>query len=788
MDISELNIEKVEDFPDLSESKARNPFPAFHTANEICRDPIVLTTDQQTRFLAVLGYKQSCHNNSSNAYIAVWDLTTKKTVVRIETSSNILNIFASPKSKGLFCLSKNRFSYLYPLKESEPTNTANFQKIRKMERETCELHEWTWDPSDPPMTSSEEIHLNASHTLHSMHIIDLLSVKQNDLNQKYTQENNNSNAPGSNTWTCHILNCGTLNDNVLSECAECQMPRPREGRGRASGPHNTANGILQSLEDNDKSIGLLPELVLKTTTLENGNVVHLIGQFVSDLNHSSIMIVNADDGVVLDKVIFNGYSSQSSVITENFESQGNRLLLRKFDCNRATQLDMFQVCTSEIIFFDLETRCEIDSFKAMSLCSKAQSKCGHGKTKNPKESKHPWIQEEKACNYIAKFDVNHSRKQFIIYSQNLGFYQLMKYESDPSISPQTILCGSTYVYELTERTFDNVLLSNGVLFSAPIFESYPRMNKEYLQFRDAATLAVFAIKLYDEPRATKCPIISIMEDKGGLESALMNECSRSTFWDKKDKRDANFAGISKFTQRFLHLVDDYTLTVSIGNASYLNIDFSLSGIEVAEREATQLYKRQIRKEMLEKERAIKDAEMQREAKEKEAKRKLKDKERIELVEKLRKKYVDKDGAEFSLQGKIHTWKKSYGFVRAKGEAKDLGNIFVHITDVKNKKKGNYPNRNKWIQFYAKYDPTQSSLRAVDVMLIDKSSIHDNGSDNLTSPLSRNGTAPSTKPVETHRIQGKTQTRKNQRNGISKNRNPRFKKPKNEGESSSAKSS
>ena len=185
MDISELNIEKVEDFPDLSESKAPNPFGGFHTANEICRDPIVLTTDQQTRFLAVLGYKQSCHNNSSNAYIAVWDLTTKKTVVRIETSSNILNIFASPKSKGLFCLSKNRFSYLYPLKESEPTNTANFQKIRKMERETCELHEWTWDPSDPPMTSSEEIHLNASHTLHSMHIIDLLSVKQNDLNQKY---------------------------------------------------------------------------------------------------------------------------------------------------------------------------------------------------------------------------------------------------------------------------------------------------------------------------------------------------------------------------------------------------------------------------------------------------------------------------------------------------------------------------------------------------------------------------------------------------------------------------
>ena len=109
MDISELNIEKVEDFPDLSESKAQNPFPGFHTANEICRDPIVLTTDQQTRFLAVLGYKQSCHNNSSNAYIAVWDLTTKKTVVRIETSSNILNILHLQSRRVFFAFQKTDF-------------------------------------------------------------------------------------------------------------------------------------------------------------------------------------------------------------------------------------------------------------------------------------------------------------------------------------------------------------------------------------------------------------------------------------------------------------------------------------------------------------------------------------------------------------------------------------------------------------------------------------------------------------------------------------------------------
>ena len=74
------------------------------------------------------------------------------------------------------------------------------------------------------------------------------------------------------------------------------------------------------------------------------------------------------------------------------------------------------------------------------------------------------------------------------------------------------------------------------------------------------------------------------------------------------------------------------------------------------------------------------------------------------------------------------------------------------------------------------------------MLIDKSSIHDNSSDNLTSSVTRNATVPSTKPVETHRTQGKMPTKKDQRNSISKNRNRRFKKPKNEGECSSVKSS
>ena len=756
MDISELNMRELEYNID------------FYSANEVCRDPIVLTTDEQTRYLAVLGYKQSNISNATNAYIVVWDVTTKKSVVRIETDSNILNIFASPKSRDLFCLSKNRFSFLYPLKEFGPSeslpSTANFQRIRKLQRESCELHEWTWDPSDPPMTSSEEICLNANHG--KQYTIDLLSVKKNDMDAKNQQRQKER----SQTWTCNISNCGTLNGSRLNECNECGMPKPKNSL--------TPNGeVLESSEEGMTSIGAVPDLILKTTTIENGTVVHLIGQFVSDINHSSIIIVDAGSGNVIDMIIFNGFLSPTSVVTEKFEVSQNRLLLRKFNTNRVTQLDIFQANASEIIFFDLESRCEITSYKAVDLNSHPKNKCLQGKEPVQNEGWGP--QAEKGCSYIAKFDVNPRRKQFLIYSQNLTFYQLMEYRNEEMDSPQVLIVGSTYLYELTERTFNNVLLSNGILFSAPIFEIYPKMNKEYHPFRDSAALAVFAINLHQDLKTTKCPIISVMEDKNGLESSLMNECSRSIFWDKKDKRDANFAGISKFTQRFIHLVDDYTLTVSIGNATYLHIDLSLSGKEVAEREATQLYNQQIIKEKFERERIKREAEIQRVEKEKEAKRKIKDKERVEEIDKLRKKYVDKDGSEFALEGKIHTWKKSYGFVRAKGEAKDLGNIFVHITDVKNKKKGNYPNRNKWIQFYAKYDPKQSSLRAADVILIDKPTINDNieiaSSSNKFNDRIENG-----KLSNSHKTPGKASKSGDPKPSSSKRRFHKFKSQKKPG--------
>ena len=46
MDITELNL-------------TDDDHKQFRTADEICRDAIVLTTDEQTRYLADLGYKQA---------------------------------------------------------------------------------------------------------------------------------------------------------------------------------------------------------------------------------------------------------------------------------------------------------------------------------------------------------------------------------------------------------------------------------------------------------------------------------------------------------------------------------------------------------------------------------------------------------------------------------------------------------------------------------------------------------------------------------------------------------
>ena len=119
-------------------------------------------------------------------------------------------------------------------------------------------------------------------------------------------------------------------------------------------------------------------------------------------------------------------------------------------------------------------------------------------------------------------------------------------------------------------------------------------------------------------------------------------------------------------------------------------------------------------------------------------------------------------------------------MRAKGEAKDLGNIFVHITDVKNKKKGKYPNRNKWIQFFAKYDPKQSSLRAADVMLIDRPMSNDTN-DNASSSNKLNGRAENGKLSSTHKAGGKSSSRKDQKPSSSKRRFHKFKSQKKPGQ-------
>ena len=44
----------------------------------------------------------------------------------------------------------------------------------------------------------------------------------------------------------------------------------------------------------------------------------------------------------------------------------------------------------------------------------------------------------------------------------------MQYDMTGSDFPRVLVIGSTYVYELADRTFGSVVLSNGILFSAPL--------------------------------------------------------------------------------------------------------------------------------------------------------------------------------------------------------------------------------------------------------------------------------------------------------------------------------
>ena len=114
---------------------------------------------------------------------------------------------------------------------------------------------------------------------------------------------------------------------------------------------------------------------------------------------------------------------------------------------------------------------------------------------------------------------------------------------------------------------------------------------------------------------------------------------------------------------------------------------------------------------MEKEKALKKAE--------ETKRKAKEKEKAlkEAKEKIVQKYFNSD--EHTVQGPIHNWKRSFGFMRPKGEAKILENIFVHYSNIVDPPPKKSIKNGVWVKCKVTKDEGHANFKAVDIKIVPK---------------------------------------------------------------------
>jgi hypothetical protein len=117
--------------------------------------------------------------------------------------------------------------------------------------------------------------------------------------------------------------------------------------------------------------------------------------------------------------------------------------------------------SNSIEFFSLDNFKVLETFNFDELMKKTASLSGGDDSK-----------PEKLSLVRAKFDSNPERKQFVIFSKYLSFYQLMGYSNEESFEkPSVLYCGSTHAYDMYHPiTLKRAMLMNGLLFVSNVSE------------------------------------------------------------------------------------------------------------------------------------------------------------------------------------------------------------------------------------------------------------------------------------------------------------------------------
>ena len=296
---------------------------------------------------------------------------------------------------------------------------------------------------------------------------------------------------------------------------------------------------------------------------------------------------------------------------------------------------------NQMCLFDYQENEIIETYKMKDLCELIE--CTTCCKSEDSEEETSLMQ----CTYDCRFDL--FRDQFILVKDYLSGYLI--YDCSGK-KPKLLTKGSLSFCNLTFNNFGHgskLLFSNGLLFGTyrleremmPTTPNYLMYNNE-----DNDLLEIVSVDL----ETKSCQSITTFGPSTEVNSRfLLNETHRSIFLPKQ--QHCNHPGPQIFA------ITDQIITVVTDRSNFAKLDFSLQINEIAEREAEPMYLKQVEKEEA-----------------------LRAKEAVKAQKiKIANKYLE--DSTLTIEGSIQLWKGSYGFMRAHGEAKALGNIFVHKSKI-----------------------------------------------------------------------------------------------------------
>ncbi len=403
------------------------------------------------------------------------------------------------------------------------------------------------------------------------------------------------------------------------------------------------------------------EMVIKSAELSSGPVIvlsHADAPFESD--NSVVRLYDVETRRELEEKRIE-LGAKDGVYLEC--AKGNRAILRHERGRR-------------VLFVDLENACVVAEYPYAELCKNA----GHVHT-------HEYMPE---CRYEVRMDQDPESRQFILFSQNVMNFELFEYSTEsPASQPEVINSNaSSLVYELPFRSLDKISLYRGSLYACPRADVAVRHHcGDY--FEDQAHVSAVDFFAFDLSDCTLHPIINMIEKEddgnrshhhhhkgsGGVfpthyvnDKVLLNEHSRliyptvGSFYSSPFFAGPNAAVLA---------MDDAFIEVNFHpDPKSVN---GVEGIILAEEER--------RREESERRRRAKGANRK--------KRRRTPKEPTpamkEEIAEARTAVADQD---VELKGRVKKWEYSHGFlsVAEPAEYKKIGGVFVHISDIENRRK------------------------------------------------------------------------------------------------------